>query len=405
MTTVQILIAIGFLVAARVVVILSDRGGREGLLFGTRGILREIYSENVESARAEGARIVDLGWRVNGLRRLSRWSTSALLVLALGVCWALSFILGVSVLAYAATIGAVLCILEAVPGLRRALRSGAPVGRSWLCAVLKAAVVFPAYAGLTWSLVAGSLLVTLGNLWGAAAMVLAYLWCAQTESFLDLVDRRWLWPRDYRLPRSEGVRVLYLRSFADDSLRIRSPHARGITSRLIAPRPQRFEELFVAGIAADGDAIAIGRPGERIPELGALRTYWPDSEWQSAVTSYAQQAEWIVVLAGRSDGVLWEIDHLRKVGLLEKTVIVLPPVGHVATHRDVVPAIWRLGIDAEFAMGLTYQAMAAIRFTERGDAVVYATPGRDWAAYATIADFISQLRPRPSTDDEAEPAR
>jgi hypothetical protein len=47
-----------------------------------------------------------------------------------------------------------------------------------------------------------------------------------------------------------------------------------------------------------GPFVAIGRPGERLPQLGAIRLYVADPEWQEMVTRLMSEAALVVLRAG-----------------------------------------------------------------------------------------------------------
>ena len=92
--------------------------------------------------------------------------------------------------------------------------------------------------------------------------------------------------------------VLYLRSFADDTV-TGEPQAALLTE----------EEEIAKAFQPFGPMIAIGRPGERLPDLGAARAYFTDETWQAAIHHYMEIANLVVIRAGESEGLLWEIKN------------------------------------------------------------------------------------------------
>ena len=123
--------------------------------------------------------------------------------------------------------------------------------------------------------------------------------------------------------------VLYLRSFQDDSkirLRARATNGRTLPERLLKIP---FEEVVTDHLWGYGPVLAIGDPrtkSKRAP-LGAARDYADDSTWQQKVIELMQEAALIVVIAGGTKGLAWEIDTIAKQGALWKLVVLLPPVG------------------------------------------------------------------------------
>ena len=56
-----------------------------------------------------------------------------------------------------------------------------------------------------------------------------------------------------------------------------------------------------------GPVVAIGKPGEPLPELGAARLYVAHERWQERVGELMRAASLVVIRVGASAGVLWEI--------------------------------------------------------------------------------------------------
>ena len=104
--------------------------------------------------------------------------------------------------------------------------------------------------------------------------------------------------------------VIYLRSFQDD---VKSP-VRGWYGILMKPLtwflPVSFEQDLAAIMNRLGPFVAIGKPGERVPELGAARFYVTDSEWQQRVSELIRKARLTVILSGTTSSLWWEIDHV-----------------------------------------------------------------------------------------------
>src|SRR5262249_37052807 len=123
--------------------------------------------------------------------------------------------------------------------------------------------------------------------------------------------------------------ILLLRSFSDDhSLRVRkSGVLAGFTLTALTGKAATFEEVLVKVFAAFGPVIAIGRPGEALPPVGAARTYVPEGkDWKEEVRALAERSGWIVMVLGLSEGFRWELEMVLGLGSPEKVVIVLPPL-------------------------------------------------------------------------------
>lgn len=107
--------------------------------------------------------------------------------------------------------------------------------------------------------------------------------------------------------------VLYLRSFLDD--------------KVAAKREVNLlteEEELNKAFELIGPMIAIGRPGETLPEVGAARAYFTDDQWQAAVYHYMDISCLVVLRAGLSKGLLWEIQNSIQQLSPSKLILLIP---------------------------------------------------------------------------------
>ena len=89
-----------------------------------------------------------------------------------------------------------------------------------------------------------------------------------------------------------------------------------------------FDEqlIFATFFSRIGPYIAIGRPGETFGnmDLGAAKMYVSDDEWQSTVFNLLERCAAIVLEAGDSEGLLWEIEQVTTSVPPRKLLIILP---------------------------------------------------------------------------------
>jgi hypothetical protein len=74
-----------------------------------------------------------------------------------------------------------------------------------------------------------------------------------------------------------------------------------------------------------GPFVAIANPNTQLPRLGAAQTYFSNDTWQNAIARWVQTAQMIVMVAGRTEGIGWELDHILADEGQAKLVIFLPP--------------------------------------------------------------------------------
>jgi hypothetical protein len=104
--------------------------------------------------------------------------------------------------------------------------------------------------------------------------------------------------RDARRP------ILYLRAFNQDGKRLSAGF--GVHSA------KTSETLLVKALNKVAPVIAIGRPGEELPEPGAARLYVPHDAWQAVVGTLIHHARAVVLLGGNTPGLSWEMAALKR---------------------------------------------------------------------------------------------
>jgi hypothetical protein len=120
--------------------------------------------------------------------------------------------------------------------------------------------------------------------------------------------------------------LLLLRAFDDDEGFMLSTHAfKPPDGYHQAEADVSLEELVVMYLEEYGPVVAIGRPGEWAPPLGAARQYVA-KDWHGEVGDLIRDCRFIVVILGRTDGLGWELRELIRQRVLHKVILVLPPV-------------------------------------------------------------------------------
>ena len=138
------------------------------------------------------------------------------------------------------------------------------------------------------------------------------------------------------LNEDERPPILFLRDFDDDQVSL-GQRSMPAWSRVVDPGVELANlEDVMQRYATLGPLVAIGRPEDVRPPIGVARRYVRSGDWQSVVLSLMDGARVVVVGTSDSPGLVWEIEHLRDLGHLEKSVFVLPPTG-----ADNAPLLWR----------------------------------------------------------------
>ncbi|MGH6804437.1 MAG: hypothetical protein ACREC3_13890 [Methyloceanibacter sp.] len=103
--------------------------------------------------------------------------------------------------------------------------------------------------------------------------------------------------------------VLLLRSFVDDSLLV----DQRIKVLIDQQATVRFEEAMSAYFSAYG------------PQVGAARAYLTKEQWQSAVKSWIGKASFIVMVAGATEWIRWELKQILDQSRTNELLLLLPP--------------------------------------------------------------------------------
>ncbi|MFH8349947.1 hypothetical protein [Streptomyces sp. NPDC018045] len=160
------------------------------------------------------------------------------------------------------------------------------------------------------------------------------------------------------LPADERI-VLFLRAFSDDTGFSRVAALRWFlllfTSLLPTPAHLRTEEDQVGrAVAPFGRMVALGRPSDRLPRLGAERSYASDETWRAEVLAALDRAALVLLVAGAGRSLAWEVDQV--VGRDDPTRLVLV----VSRDRNQY-ARFRQALGGRFPNGLPDHPPARMR--------------------------------------------
>jgi len=162
----------------------------------------------------------------------------------------------------------------------------------------------------------------------ALAFAVAMAALAGAVAMAALARRHYALRADRALELDNRRPILFLRSFADDKVRL---WGKGFYGKL---RRKTIDEAIEDLAERLGPFVAIANPHTNLPRLGAAQTYFSNDTWQNAITRWVQMAEMVVMVAGRTEGLRWELDHILADGRQAKLVIFLPP----ALRKDSVAA-------------------------------------------------------------------
>ncbi|MGW3950427.1 hypothetical protein ACWEKM_05585 [Streptomyces sp. NPDC004752] len=160
--------------------------------------------------------------------------------------------------------------------------------------------------------------------WLTTAVELALMVCL-------LAAGRWAIRQGYRhraavlrplteLPEDEPV-VLFLRSFADDAGLARVQHG-SMRDGPWAASTETEEQQLARAVAPFGRMVALGRPGDRLPQPGAGRHYSSDLAWQQEVLAALDRASLVLLACGPGRQLRWEVEQIVARGRPERLVLI-----------------------------------------------------------------------------------
>ncbi|MEE1761858.1 MULTISPECIES: hypothetical protein [unclassified Streptomyces] len=205
-----------------------------------------------------------------------------------------------------------------------ALRLAGLAGTLWgglmvILAATKTKTVFVPVNGVG-AMVQDALIVAGVGLWGALSLV------------VGLRMRRHGRRHHVRVVRTmEEARrepyVLYLRPFAEDATGTLMRHAftrwMGVGGSLVSGSSLTLEEGVCRTFSAFGRPLAVGEPDEALPLAGSRRLYLPLHDWQPTVTSLITDARLVLLVAGTSEGTLWELTEVMRLRRPESVLVLL----------------------------------------------------------------------------------
>jgi hypothetical protein len=124
--------------------------------------------------------------------------------------------------------------------------------------------------------------------------------------------------------RTAAAPVLYLRSFTDDT---RAGRRYGALTE---------EEQLAKSLAWVGPVLAVGRPDEALPQVGAQRIYLAHEDWQTRVDELMARARLVLLRTGSSEGFRWEVKQALATLTPERLLLVVDDARELKEVLDTV---------------------------------------------------------------------
>ena len=158
------------------------------------------------------------------------------------------------------------------------------------------------------------------------------------------------------LSHDERPPIVYLRPFESDrasmtpSLQLRR-RLRPLRNMVGPGGVRKTWELRLADLLGDvGPFVTIGDPTETLPRVGAARLYVGDDAWHQTVEDVLGRGGTIILHAGDSPGLDWEVERIVALDEPERIILSLPLGGD--QHREEMYATFRTRFAHQFPRGL-----------------------------------------------------
>jgi hypothetical protein len=182
-----------------------------------------------------------------------------------------------------------------------------------------------------------------------------------------------------RLENETRAPVLYLRTFGSESLTSKGlPTAFPLFDEGIVSE----EEQLAKVVFEIGPFIAIGRPGERLPTLGAVRLYADDPDWHDNVADLLSIAVLVILRVGATGSLLWEVRQVLQRTPPDRLVLLVPD------NQTEYECFCDL-VDEQFPEGLPNYPVTPSLLTNTGSVRGLIRFDTDWRA------SFEELRPPP----------
>jgi hypothetical protein len=178
-----------------------------------------------------------------------------------------------------------------------------------------------------WVLLLSALLISIAltPFVGAVPLFISYLFFRKSRKF-SAREKNSSSINDHRAP------VLYLRSFADETsdqsiIKYFKSIAVPLTRDLAKTTPSiSFREQDALGylFRKIGPYIALGKPGELLPELGSSKIYVANEKWQATILEIFKKAKLIIFRAGKTEGLKWELIQLLEIVNPLRLLMIMP---------------------------------------------------------------------------------
>jgi hypothetical protein len=168
-------------------------------------------------------------------------------------------------------------------------------------------------------------LLLVGSLFGCWLIFPLFMGFVLFRTLRQLAARKTVKTVRQTLAEEDRPPIVYLRSFNDDGRHPNEGWLRRLNNGVRALLSPTLEERLARILGEYGPFVAIGKPGEVMPDVGAARMYVGDDDWQTVVIDLlSRPGASVVFQAGSTAGLRWELQTIGRLVRPEQVLIFLP---------------------------------------------------------------------------------
>jgi hypothetical protein len=195
----------------------------------------------------------------------------------------------------------------------------------------------------------------------------ALVW--QLPSFFLIIARYHFQPSPERLIDTDRRKpIVFLRAFVDDE----NVNKTEADSALL---DFSLESRLGLHFNSIGPFVAVGAPGDRSIRIGAARMSFSSNDWQEAVIRWIKEAQLVVLVAGVTRWLLWELGYIIDQGYQSKLILIFPQVqGSTDFKKDAAERLAR--VREAFALTSWAEPLGALAYPEQIRALRFESNGQ-----------------------------
>jgi hypothetical protein len=186
--------------------------------------------------------------------------------------------------------------------------------------------------------------------------------------------------------------VILLRSFWDDQADDLHTGQLVLAGLVLEPRLARHFPIY-------GPFVCIGDPRESVPKLGAMRAQRGEQEWQETVREWMTAASTIVMIAGTTKWVLWELSQCVTNGYMGKLILLFHNpslIGGNERFARIVSALQGTIWAGALTQVTFSKSLRALSFRADGGVLIVTSDTADYTEGVHLAALIAHYFSLPS---------